>query len=41
MTLETAKGVAVQGRATRKPEFLTRMRALVPCAQFCAVIEPH
>jgi IS5 family transposase len=41
MTLATAKGFEVHGRATRKAEFLTRMEALVPWAQFCAVIEPH
>ena len=29
------------GRATRKAEFLTRMEALVPWAEFCALIEPH
>jgi transposase, IS5 family len=41
MTLATAKGFEVHGRATRKAEFLARMEALVPWAQFCAVIEPH
>lgn len=41
MTLATAKGFEVHGRATRKAEFLARMQALVPWAQFCAVIEPH
>ena len=41
MTLATAKGFEVHGRATRKVEFLARMEALVPWAQFCAVIEPH
>ncbi len=29
MTLATAKGFEVHGRATRKAEFLTRMEALV------------
>jgi IS5 family transposase len=41
MTFATAKGFEVHGRATRKAEFLARMEALVPWAQFCAVIEPH
>jgi IS5 family transposase len=41
MTLATAKGFEVHGRATRKAEFLARMEMLVPWAQFCAVIEPH
>ena len=41
MTLATAKGFEVHGRATRKAEFLARMEALVPWAEFCALIEPH
>jgi IS5 family transposase len=41
MTLATAKGFEVHGRATRKAEFLARMEALVPWAQFCALIEPY
>jgi transposase, IS5 family len=41
MTLATVKGFEKHGRATRKAEFLARMEALVPWAQFCAVIEPH
>src|ERR1700675_3747931 len=41
MTLAAAKGFEVYGRATRKAEFLARMEALVPWAEFCAVIEPH
>ena len=41
MTLAAAKGFEVHGRATRKAEFLARMEALVPWAQFCALIEPH
>ena len=41
MTLATAKGFEVHGRATRKAQFLAHMEALVPWAQFCAVIEPH
>jgi len=31
----------VHGRATRKAEFLAHMEALVPWAEFCALIEPH
>ena len=41
MTFAGAKGFAVHGRATRKAEFLARMDALVPWAEFCALIEPH
>ena len=41
MTLAAAKGFEVHARATRKAEFLARMEALVPWAEFCAVIEPH
>ena len=41
MTFATAKGFEVHGRATRKAEFLARMEALVPWAEFCALIEPH
>ena len=41
MTLAAAKGFEVHGRATRKAEFLARMEALVPWAEFCALIEPH
>ena len=41
MTLATAKGFEVHGRATRKAEFLARMEALVPWEAFCALIEPH
>ncbi|MFO1204786.1 MAG: IS5 family transposase [Burkholderiales bacterium] len=41
MTLASAKGFEVYGRATRKAEFLARMEALVPWAQMCALIEPH
>jgi IS5 family transposase len=41
MTFAGAKGFEVHGRATRKAEFLARMEALVPWAQFCALIEPH
>lgn len=41
MTFAAAKGFEVHGRATRKAEFLARMEALVPWAEFCALIEPH
>jgi IS5 family transposase len=41
MTLAAAKGFEVHGRATRKAEFLARMEALVPWAEFCRLIEPH
>jgi hypothetical protein len=41
MTFAGAKGFAVHGRATRKAEFLARMDALVPWAEFCGLIEPH
>ena len=41
MTFAAAKGFEVHGRATRKAEFLARMQALVPWAEFCALIEPH
>ena len=41
MTLAVAKGFEVHGRTTRKAEFLACMEALVPWAEFCALIEPH
>ena len=41
MTFAAAKGFEVHGRATRKAEFLARMEALVPWAEFCAVIDPQ
>lgn len=41
MTLAAAKGFEVHGRATRKAEFLARMEALLPWAEFCALIEPY
>ncbi len=41
MTLASAKGFEVHGRATRKAEFLGRMETLVPWVQMCALIEPH
>jgi IS5 family transposase len=41
MTLATGTGFDKHARATRKAEFLARMEALVPWAEFCALIEPH
>ncbi len=41
MTLATAKGFEVHGKATRKAEFLAHMEVLVPWSEFCALIEPH
>jgi len=41
MTFAGAKGFEVHGRATRRAEFLARMDALVPWAEFCALLEPH
>ena len=41
MTLATNKKFEVQGRATRKAEFLARMEMLVPWTALCALIEPH
>ena len=41
MTLAVGTGVEKHGRATRKAAFLAQMEALVPWAQFCALIEPH
>ena len=41
MTLAAAKQFEVHGRTTRKVEFLSRMEALVPWREFCALIEPH
>jgi IS5 family transposase len=41
MTLAAGKGFDKHARATRKAEFLARMEALVPWAEFCALIEPH
>ena len=41
MTLAAGKGFDKHARATRKAEFLARMQALVPWAEFCALIEPH
>lgn len=41
MTLAVGTGFEKHGRATRKAAFLAQMEALVPWAQFCALIEPH
>ena len=41
MTLATGAGFEKHARPTRKAEFLERMEALVPWAEFCALIEPH
>ncbi len=41
MTLAASKRFEVYGRSTRKAEFLARMEAVVPWAEFCALIEPH
>ncbi len=41
MTLATGTGFEKHSRATRKAEFLAKMDALVPWAEFCALIEPH
>ena len=41
MTLATAKGFEVHGRAKRKAEFLARMEGLVPWAEMCGLIESH
>lgn len=41
MTLATAKGFEVHGRAARKAEFLARMETLAQWAEFCASIEPR
>lgn len=41
MTLAAAKGFERHGRSTRKAEFLARMEALMPWAEFCTLIEPH
>lgn len=40
-TTLAAAGFEKHGRPTRKAEFLSRMEALVPWAEFCALIEPH
>jgi IS5 family transposase len=40
-TTLAAAGFEKHGRATRKAEFLSRMEALMPWAEFCALIEPH
>lgn len=41
MTLATGTGFEKHERPTRKAEFLARMEALVPWAEFCTLIEPH
>jgi IS5 family transposase len=41
MTLAAGTGFEKHGRPTRKAEFLSRMDALAPWAEFCALIEPH
>lgn len=41
ITLAGSSGFEAHARATRKSEFLARMDALVPWAEFCALIEPH
>jgi len=41
MTLAGSTGFERHSRATRKAAFLARMEALVPWAEFCALIEPH
>jgi len=41
MTLAAAKGFDKHSRTTRKAAFLARMEALVPWAEFCALIKPH
>jgi len=41
LTLASASGFEKHGRTTRKAAFLGRMEALVPWAEFCALIEPH
>lgn len=41
MTLAVLNGFEKHGRTTRKAEFLARMDALMPWAEFCALIEPH
>jgi transposase, IS5 family len=41
MTLSTGTGFEKHSRTTRKAEFLSRMDALVPWAEFCELIEPH
>jgi IS5 family transposase len=40
-TTLAAAGFEKHGRATRKAEFLSRMEALMPWSEFCALIEPH
>lgn len=41
MTRAAGTGFEKHLRATRKAEFLARMEALIPWAEFCTLIEPH
>jgi len=41
LTLATGTGFELHARPTRKAEFLAKMEALMPWAEFCALIEPH
>ena len=41
MTLAGSTGFEKHSRATRKAAFLARIEALIPWAEFCALIEPH
>jgi len=41
MTLAVGTGFEKHSRPTRKAEFLAHMEALMPWAEFCALIEPH
>ena len=40
-TLATGAGFELHARPTKKAEFLAKMDALMPWAEFCALIEPH
>jgi len=41
LTLAAGTGFEKHGRATRKAAFLAKMEALMPWAEFCALIEPY
>lgn len=41
MTLAAGRGFDKHARPTRKAEFLAKMEALMPWAEFCALIAPH
>jgi IS5 family transposase len=41
LTLATGTGFELHARPTRKAEFLAKMEALMPWAEFCTLIEPH